>query len=74
MTPTMDEAMEYIDTKGTFTMTRDDDDRRLTPTQRDIRDRNANLPRHLRRSIDRQRESLGMVPLWPELEPRRRQQ
>ncbi len=65
MTPTMDEAMEDIDTKGAFTMTRDDDDdRRLTPTQRDIRDRNANLPRHLRRSIDRFRILRGMVPLW----------
>jgi hypothetical protein len=64
MTNTMEEAMEYIDTKGTFTMVKDDDDRRLTPTQRDIRDRNANLPRHLRRSIDQYRVARGMVPLW----------
>lgn len=44
--------------------TKDDDDRRLTPTQRDIKARNANLPKHLRRSIDRYRVALGMVPLW----------
>jgi hypothetical protein len=48
----------------TITMTLNDDDRRLTPTQRDIRDRNANLPKHLRRSIDRYRVARGMVPLW----------
>lgn len=48
-----------------MTMTlEDDDDKRLTPVQRDIRDRNAKLPRHLRRSIDRYRVARGMVPLW----------
>jgi hypothetical protein len=41
-----------------------DDERRLTPAQQDIRDRNAGLPKHLQRSIDRHRQSLGMVPLW----------
>lgn len=62
------------------TMTEDDRlrlediDRRLTTLQRELRARLEKMPRHLRRSIDRQRESLGMVPLWPELEPRRRQQ
>jgi len=56
--------MENIATKGNDMMTLDDDDRRLTPTQRDIRDRNANLPKHLRRSIDRYRVARGMVPLW----------
>lgn len=50
-------------------MKRDDDrnedaDRRLTQTQREIRDRNAKLPRHIRRSIDRFRVARGMVPLW----------
>ena len=40
------------------------DDRRLTEMQRLIRDRNAALPKHLRRSIDQYRQALGMVPLW----------
>ena len=39
-------------------------DRRLTAVQQDIRKRLEKLPRHLRRSIDRQRQALGMVPLW----------
>lgn len=39
-------------------------DDRLTKTQRDIRDRNSKLPRHIRRSIDRFRVARGMVPLW----------
>lgn len=64
MTSTMKGPMEDIDMKGEFTMTLDDDDRRLTQTQREIRDRNANLPKHLRRSIDRYRVARGMVPLW----------
>jgi len=51
----------------------EDIDRRLTAVQREIRSRLEKLPRHLRRSIDRQRQALGMVPLWGEiLEPRRR--
>lgn len=64
---TMNEGMTDIDmfTKGTDIMRKEDeDDRRLTPTQRDIKARNANLPKHLRRSIDRYRVALGMVPLW----------
>ncbi len=58
---------DIIDTKGivmTTTMTHDDDDRRLTPKQRAIRDRNSGLPKHVRRSIDRYRQALGFVPLW----------
>lgn len=52
---------------------RDEADERLTPTQRAIRDSNATLPRHVRRSIDRYRVALGMVPLWGDsLERRRR--
>jgi type VI protein secretion system component VasF len=51
----------------------EDIDRRLTAVQREIRSRLEKLPRHVRRSIDRQRQSLGMVPLWGEtLEPRRK--
>jgi hypothetical protein len=42
----------------------EDIDRRLTAVQQDIRKRLEKLPRHLRRSIDRQRQALGMVPLW----------
>lgn len=42
----------------------DDGNDRLTKTQRDIRDRNAKLPRHIRRSIDAYRVARGMVPLW----------
>ncbi len=48
----------------TTTMTANDDDRRLTPKQRAIRDRNNGLPKHVRRSIDRYRVALGFVPLW----------
>lgn len=52
----------------------EDIDRRLTAAQLEIRARIETLPRHLRRSIDRQRQALGMVPLWgSSLEPRRRQ-
>jgi hypothetical protein len=53
-----------------YDMTATTDDRgtggeeRLTTTQREIRDRNAQLPAHVKRSIDRYRRSLGMVPLW----------
>lgn len=53
----------------------EDIDRRLNEVQRAIRARLEKLPRHLRRSIDRQRESLGMPPLWgATLEPRRKKQ
>lgn len=62
------------------TMTEDDRlrlediDRRLTALQRELRARLAGRPAWIRRSIDRQRVALGMVPLWPELEPRRKKQ
>jgi hypothetical protein len=66
--PTLEERMEdFAMKKGksmTTTMTASDDDRRLTPKQRAIRDRNAGLPKHVRRSIDRYRQALGFVPLW----------
>lgn len=53
----------------------EDIDRRLNEVQRAIRARLEKLPRHLRRSIDQQRESLGMPPLWGAmLEPRRKKQ
>lgn len=42
----------------------EDIDRRLTEVQRAIRARCDKLPLHVRRSIDRQRQALGMVPLW----------
>lgn len=61
--PTLDEGMEDIAMK-TDERNQDDADRRLTKTQLEIRARNANLPKHLRRSIDRYRVALGMVPLW----------
>ncbi len=61
---TLNKGIEDIVLKGTDTMTNDDNDKRLTPTQRAIRDRNNNLPKHLRRSIDRYRVALGMPPLW----------
>ena len=64
MTLTMNEWLDDIDMRGTFAMTAEDEDRRLTPIQRQIRDRSANLPKHLRRSIDRYRVARGMVPLW----------
>lgn len=50
--------------KGAGIMRKDDDDRRLTPTQREIRDRCGNVPKHIRRSIDAYRVARGMVPLW----------
>lgn len=62
----------------TATMTEDDRrrlediDRRLTAVQRAIRARLEKLPRHLRRSIDRQRTALGMAPLWGDILPPRR--
>lgn len=64
---TLEETTEddmVVMTKGTDIMPKEDDDKRLTATQREIRDRNANLPKHVRRSIDRFRVSCGMVPLW----------
>jgi hypothetical protein len=69
---TLEEGMEDMPMKGTkgrndmTTTTKEDadHDRRLTKVQLEIRAKNANLPRHLRRSIDRYRVALGMVPLW----------
>lgn len=63
-----------------LTMTEDDRlrlegiDRRLTELQRQLRARLEGHPKWIRRSIDRQRVALGMVPLWGDLEPRRRRQ
>lgn len=54
---------EVIDVKGN-TMTKNEDDQRLTPAQKEIRDRCGNVPRHIRRSIDAYRIARGMVPLW----------
>lgn len=50
-------------------MKRDDDrhedaDRRLTKTEREIRDRCGNVPKRIRRFIDAYRIARGMVPLW----------
>ena len=67
MTTTLDEVPEDIDMvvmlKGTDDMQKDDDNR-LTPVQREIRDRCGNVPRHIRRSIDAYRIARNMVPLW----------
>ena len=50
-----------------------DNDQRLTATQRKIRDNNNDLPKHVRRSIDRYRQALGFTPLWtPSLERSKR--
>lgn len=53
-------------------MTQGDEGERLTAAQLDIRARNERLPRHIKRSIDRYRVSLGMVPLWGSSVERRR--
>lgn len=63
MTTTLNEVPEDIAMKGSDGMTTDDDNR-LTPTQKRIRDRCGNVPRHIRRSIDAYRVARGMVPLW----------
>lgn len=63
MMTTMKTPLEDISMKGAAMMPKDEGNR-LTPIQKDIRDRNAGLPKHVRRSIDRYRTSLGMVPLW----------
>jgi hypothetical protein len=60
---TLDEVLEDTAMKG-ITMTKNEDDQRLTPAQKAIRDRCGNVPRHIRRSIDRYRIARGMVPLW----------
>lgn len=38
--------------------------RRLTDVQLRLRARCESAPRHVRRSIDQYRQSVGMVPLW----------
>jgi len=72
--------MGDIDTKGspmTTTMTNQgDDDRRLTPAQRRMRDQAADIPKRFRRSVDNYRRACGFVPLWgasPEQRMRARQ-
>ena len=55
---------EHTTVKGNNAMPKDDNDKRLTPTQRRIRDNNNDLPKHVRRSIDRYRQALGFAPLW----------
>jgi hypothetical protein len=42
----------------------DEASRRLTDVQLRLRARCESAPRHVRRSIDRYRQSVGMVPLW----------
>jgi hypothetical protein len=65
-TPTLEEVRVDIDmtAKGADIMKADDIDGRLTPVQREIRDRCGNVPKHIRRSIDAYRIARGMVPLW----------
>lgn len=67
MTTTLDEVPEDINMAvmlGKDNMMQKDDDNRLTPAQKEIRDRCGNVPRHIRRSIDAFRVARGMVPLW----------
>lgn len=67
MTATLNEVPEDIDmlVKGSEIMAKKDDiDDRLTPVQREIRDRCGNVPKRIRRSIDAYRVARGMVPLW----------
>lgn len=54
-------------------MQRDDEDKRLTPTQKEIRARCEQLPKRLQRSIDQFRTSVGMVPLWTSSPQQQRQ-
>jgi hypothetical protein len=62
------ECMGDIETKGTpmtTTMTmKDDDDKRLTPAQRRMRDEAADIPKRYRRSVDAYRRACGFTPLW----------
>ena len=41
----------------------------LTEEQHSIREKNSNLPRHLKRSVDEYRAALGFAPLWGFLPP-----
>lgn len=64
-TPTLEEVLVDMTVKGADIMQKADDiDGRLTPVQREIRDRCGNVPKHIRRSIDAYRIARGMVPLW----------
>lgn len=61
--------MDDIDMKGkpmttTMTMKDGDDDRRLTPAQRRMRDDTADIPKRFRRSVDNYRRACGLPPLW----------
>jgi len=60
---TLDEVLKDIAMKG-ITVTKNEDDQRLTPAQKEIRDRCGNVPKHIRRSIDAFRVARGLVPLW----------
>lgn len=60
----MNEVPEDIAMKGNDDTMTTDDDKRLTPAQREIRDRCGNVPKRIRRSIDAYRIARGMVPLW----------
>jgi hypothetical protein len=64
MFSTLKVVAENTTVKGNDTMAKDEDDRRLTPVERVIRDRCANVPKHRRRSIDAYRQALGFTPLW----------
>jgi hypothetical protein len=64
MFSTLKTVAENTTVKGNNTMAKDEDDRRLTPVERVIRDRCANVPKHRRRSIDAYRQALGFTPLW----------
>lgn len=64
MFSTLKTVAENTTVKGNDTMAKDEDDRRLTPVERVIRDRCANVPKHRRRSIDAYRQALGFTPLW----------
>jgi hypothetical protein len=48
-----------------------DDDRRLTPAERRMRDDTAGLPKHVRRRIDAYRKAYGFRPLWGNLDQRK---
>jgi hypothetical protein len=61
--PTLDEVLQDIAMKRNAVM-KNEHDQRLTPAQKEIRDRCGNVPRHIRRSIDAYRVARGMVPLW----------
>lgn len=61
---TLKGPMEDIVMKGNEDRQHDPGTSRLNAVQQDIRARCEKLPRHLRRSIDAYRQSVGMIPLW----------